>query len=119
MTRALLVGMIALCVAGCGGSRVRASTRLTIAPDGGRAWIATCLDAASCWEVIGKQCPNGYDIIDGDSQSVTQTDADGRVTAWTPNVTTASRSERTTTSTSLQLLVRCRSRYPLRETVVK
>jgi hypothetical protein len=119
MKRAVLVGLMGACLMACGGSRFRAKTTRTVASDGGPAWIADCRDAASCWEVIGYQCPNGYDILDGDSQAVTQTDAQGNVTAWTPNFATANHSERTTRSKSMQLLVRCRAEFRREGIVVK
>ncbi len=100
MKRAVLIGLVGLSIAACGGAKFRAKTQPTIARDGGGAWIAECRDTVSCWQVLAWQCPNGYDVLEGDSQAITQTDA---------RFATGSSSERTTRSKTLQLMVRCRS----------
>ena len=55
MKRAVLIGLVGLSIAACGGAKFRAKTQPTIAPDGGGAWIAECRDTVS-WRIGISNC---------------------------------------------------------------
>jgi len=61
-------GLLLACVSGCRGDIIASSTPIR-SPDGQNWWGIDCLGHSqnACLEMAGRQCSNGYDIVDTNS----------------------------------------------------
>jgi len=63
---------------------VFASSKPIVGPDGFRHWWLECRESIGrCYAIAGRQCPNGYEVIERDGQRGAVATTDG--TAFAPN----------------------------------